>query len=564
MLAAARANPPRLGNSGPHPGVYRAGPFANGRQIMTVRKKRWIIGIAAGLAVTIVALYIAAIQIAKGFEPMIRQQAIRYLEDRFHTDVQLSAIHIHMPKMSAYRVIRRGRGALVSVDAEGLSMRMRGAAGEPPLFTIHKVTFVLDLGVLREPHKTVEGVMIDGMQINLPPKGHGPKWTGGSDQGGGSNVVIQQVRIRNALLTILPEDKTKRPLKFNIATLHLTSVGVNRPMKYEAVLSIPKPPGEVKSTGNFGPWETDEPGDTRLAGAYTFNHADLGIFNGIAGILDSKGTFTGSLAAVNAKGEADVPDFRLKMAGNPVPLSVQFEALVDGTNGDTVLRPVKAKLGSTYFTTTGAVIKRENGAPRAINLKVTMPNGNLQDLLRLAMKGSPFMDGRIQLNTRIGIPPLTGPVKQKLDLDGKFQLSDARFLRSNIQNEIDKLSRRGQGQPSNENIDDVATNMRGSFRLDNEVMTFRSLTFAVPGADVDIAGNYNLKADTLDFHGALKLVAKISDTMTGWKHWLLKPVDPFFSKNGAGTFLHIKIDGSARHPNFGLDHGHDDQTADLH
>jgi hypothetical protein len=40
--------------------------------------------------------------------------------------------------------------------------------------------------------------------------------------------------------------------------------------------------------------------------------------------------------------------------------------------------------------------------------------------------------------------------------------------------------------------------------------------------------------------------------MTGWKRWLLKPVDPFFSKNGAGTFLKIKVEGTADEPKFGL------------
>ena len=97
--------------------------------------------------------------------------------------------------------------------------------------------------------------------------------------------------------------------------------------------------------------------------------------------------------------------------------------------------------------------------------------------------------------------------------------------------------------------------MRGDFTLEDQVISFRSLTFGVPGADVDMTGNYDLAKDVLDFHGALKLQAKVSQTMTGWKRWLLKPVDPFFSKNGAGTFLHIKVEGSADEPKFGLDRG---------
>jgi len=190
-----------------------------------------------------------------------------------------------------------------------------------------------------------------------------------------------------------------------------------------------------------------------------------------------------------------------------------------------------------------------------VSLDVSMPKGNLQDLLRLAMKGPSFMEGVISLKTKIDIPPLTGRVREKLLLDGEFQLSQGRFLRSSIQDQIDMLSRRGQGQPKNEDIDEVVHEMRGAFRLNNEMMTFKSLSFAVPGAAVDLAGGYDLYADVLEFHGTLKLQAKVSQTMTGWKRVALKPVDPFFSKQGAGTFLRIKVVGTASEPKFGLDRG---------
>jgi hypothetical protein len=87
------------------------------------------------------------------------------------------------------------------------------------------------------------------------------------------------------------------------------------------------------------------------------------------------------------------------------------------------------------------------------------------------------------------------------------------------------------------------------------VIRFRSLFFGVPGAKVDLAGSYDLQRDALDFHGTLKLQAKLSQTMTGWKRWALKPVDPFFEKEGTGTFFRIKVTGTSRAPKFGLDHG---------
>jgi hypothetical protein len=55
-----------------------------------------------------------------------------------------------------------------------------------------------------------------------------------------------------------------------------------------------------------------------------------------------------------------------------------------------------------------------------------------------------------------------------------------------IQDKIDTLSRRGQGQPKNEEIDEVISRMRGRFKLDGSVITFRELMFGVTGADVDL------------------------------------------------------------------------------
>ena len=165
------------------------------------------------------------------------------------------------------------------------------------------------------------------------------------------------------------------------------------------------------------------------------------------------------------------------------------------------------------------------------------------------------MEGKIYLKTKIDIPPLSGKVKQKLQLDGIFRLTQAMFLRSKIQSQIDTFSRRGQGKPTDEEIVDVPSGLAGSFKLNNEVITFRSLSFAVPGAGVDLTGDYNIRADELDFHGTLRLQAKVSETMSGWKRWVLKPVDPFFAKQGAGTLIHIQVTGSSDSPKFGRDKG---------
>lgn len=523
---------------------------------MTTRKRRLLYAIPIALAILIAGVYIAGEHLRSRIEPMVREQAIRYLHDRFHADAQLAALHIHLPHLSTIGLVfHRQRGAVIQVDGEGLSLRRAGV----PLLAVSKLHFAVDIASVVGADKSVDAVSLQGVRITVPPKGESGLMPGGDENGeqGKSGekgkplqVRIYQVDLRDATLLILPKDKTRQPLFYQIDHLLLTPIGPDAPMNYAADLNIPKPPGHVLSRGRFGPWNADEPGDTFLDGHYQFENANLAVFNGIAGILSSTGDFKGTLSAIRAQGDASVPDFRLTISGNRVPLKTHFEALIDGTNGNTILQPVHATLGQTSFTTTGAIVKHENNPMRTISLRVAMPNGNLPDLLRLAMKGTPFMEGRITMNTRIDIPPLSSRVKQKLVLDGTFNLREAKFLKSTIQSQIDSLSRHAQGQPKNEEIDSVASNMNGSFHLENQVMTMRSFSFDLPGAGIALAGTYNLKDQDLDFQGTLKLQAKVSEMVTGWKSWALKPIDPLFAKNGAGTFLNILVQGTAQKPQF--------------
>ena len=515
----------------------------------------------AAAIVVLAGLIVAGSILSRRIEPYIRQQAEQYLRTRFHADVRIAALHVRLPKLSPLRMLfTRGRGTIAIVEGEGIVMRMWGLPDAPPLFGIAKFATGIDVGALGDSAQHVGLVTITGLEITIPPKGERPNLGSGKNAAGDgheaeprTSVVVDRVEVKQATLTIMPKDRAKKPLRFDIHDLKLESAGPGVAMKYACKLTNPSPPGEIHSAGSFGPWNAVEPGETPLHGDYTFDHADLGVFSVVAGILQSKGRFEGHLDSITARGEAYVPDFRLKRSGNAVPLRTKFEVLVDGTNGNTILKPVEATLGSTHFTTSGAIFKHDGDAHRTIQLDVNMPQGRMRDVLRLAMKGEPFMEGTLNLKTRIEVPNLDGKVKDKLRLDGRFDITEAHFLKSKIQDQIDSLSRRGQGQPRNEGIDEVVSRMQGRFQLESSVITFHELTFSVPGADVDLAGSYNLDADVLDFHGALKLQAKVSQTTTGWKHWALKPVDRFLSKNGAGTYLKIQVVGSSKAPKFGRD-----------
>ena len=95
-------------------------------------------------------------------------------------------------------------------------------------------------------------------------------------------------------------------------------------MHFEAELTNPKPTGIIHTTGDFGPWQVSDPGESPLAGDYTFDHADLGDFKGIAGILSSTGNYEGTLRDIIVDGQTDTPDFSLSHFGNTMDLQTQL------------------------------------------------------------------------------------------------------------------------------------------------------------------------------------------------------------------------------------------------
>jgi hypothetical protein len=353
---------------------------------------------------------------------------------------------------------------------------------------------------------------------------------------------------------ILPKSADKAPLVFDIHKLRLTSAGPNVAMGYDAELTNAKPPGLIHSKGTFGPWDTDEPSQTALTGDYVFNNADLGVFKGIAGTLSSTGKFKGVLSDIDVDGETRVPNFQLTSARNPMPLKTKFHAVVDGTNGNTILDPVEAVLGRTTFLCRGGVIRYQGEKGKTVDLDVKMANGYIDDLLKLAVKGSkPFLKGGFGLTMKMTLPPGPGEVADKLRIAGNFKLDEAHFTSVTVQDKIDGLSRRAQGKPGNEEIDEVPTRLAGRFNLAGGLIDFSQLNFSVPGARVELTGTFRFHTEQLDFHGKAFLDAKVSQTMKGWKRIVLKPVDPLFAKEGAGTRLKIKIVGTKSKPEFGLD-----------
>jgi len=115
------------------------------------------------------------------------------------------------------------------------------------------------------------------------------------------------------------------------------------------------------------------------------------------------------------------------------------------------------------------------------------------------------------------------------------------------------MSRRGQGRPTDQTIDNVASNMRGTFHMKDAQMTLHPLQFNVQGAEVRLEGAYDTRREWLDFKGSLRLQARASQTQTGWKSLVLKVFDPMLDEKGAGTVLPISVTGPRSDPKFAAD-----------
>ena len=190
-----------------------------------------------------------------------------------------------------------------------------------------------------------------------------------------------------------------------------------------------------------------------------------------------------------------------------------------------------------------------------MRLNATGAHAQLQDLLRLAVKGSQPMTGDISFQSQLNITPGNGDIADRLQLRGRFTVRQAHFTQLNLAQKIKALSRAAQGKPGQTTQGSEIFNFSGEFNLKNGSFRLSHLTFNVPGAVFHFQGTYALRTGAIDFHGTLTLQAKLSQTTTGLKSFLLKPLDPFVSKNHV-TVLPLKITGTRADPSFGPDFHH--------
>jgi hypothetical protein len=503
--------------------------------------------------------------------PGLRARLTAGLGERFDSQVELESLRVS--------VLPRLR-----VSGSGVVLRHKGRTDVPPLIEIASFSAEASLfGLVGRPLR-LQRVHLDELEINVPPgsmsidrdrddernveQGDMPRAGAPASSGAphvsrdeeaaearhSSPIIVDDLLTERAVLRVLRDEPAKEPRLFEIHRLSMQDTGSHEPWAFRATLTNPTPPGQIETHGTFGPWNAPQPARTPVNAEYEFRDADLSVFEGIRGVLHSTGAFTGVLERIEVHGQADVPGFALSDVGNPVPLETRFTSVVDGTNGNTWLKPVHATLHRSVILADGGVVEREGTKGRTVSLDVVMDDARIEDVLRLAVKTKQApMTGGMKLTTKFVLPPGPGAAIDKMRLDGSFEIARARFTTGDVQAKLNELSQKARADDDGDEApEQVVSDFKGRFVMGGGVIRFSNVSFAVPGARVDVSGTYAVRGEALDFRGTVRLDARLSQLTTGVKSFLLRIVEPLVRRDDV-TVIPVTIRGTVDDPKFGID-----------
>jgi hypothetical protein len=495
-----------------------------------------------GVGSVVVALGAAGILVATHW-PFTRGTVVRSLEQTFASTVEVKT----------FRVTYFPPGCVM----EGVTFRRNSNANTPPVGSANQLTIEGSYAGFVMFPKRIPRVKVQGLHVfaSAETERAGKEASAGAGADA-SNVVIGEIAADGAVLEFLSasEDGEAKPVKFEISKLAVDGAGGDRALAFHVVMKNVTPPGEIRADGQFGPLKRDHVGQSAASGAYSFEHADLGVFPGIGGTLGSTGKFAGVLEKLNVDGSTDVPDFEVDHSGKPVHLKTDFAAVVNGMNGDVALNLVRAEFGKTSLVARGEVAGKTGVTGKTVSFSGTQERGTIQDWLRLLAKAEkPAMTGAMNFRAEVKVPPGERKFLERVDLRGDFSIGAADFTKPDTQKAVDELSKVAMGGKPKDDPPPVEESMKGHVEMKNAVATFTDLYFGAPGTLAHMHGTYGILTQKIDLHGNLRVDNKLSNGATGVKAALLKVAEPFFKKKKQAEIVPIRMGGTFSQVTYGLD-----------
>ena len=496
----------------------------------------WILGAAALLAAAVILLL--------RYFPFSEKSVTESLRETFPSELTIDHFEtVYFPHPGC--------------KAQGVTFRSAGSApGSTPIATIQTLTIQGSYSdLLWRPHH-VSNVFLEGLRIHVPTLNDVGSFNGGYTD---SKVTIGELLTRGAVLDFARSDG-KPPVRFEIHELQLQDASAKGGMGYRVNMRNPTPPGEIKSTGHFGPFNAGEPHKTQISGSYSFEQADLSVFDGIAGIVSAEGKFSGPLGHVYVEGTTDTPDFEVLRSKHANRVSTRFQAWVNGVNGDVTLNNVKASYLNTEINATGSVAHKQGWDRKFTSLDFAVSGGHIQDILRIFVSEKrPPLDGITSFQAHVTVPPDGKPFLKEVTLQGDFDIGAGRFENPPRQQSVDELSQTARGIKKGKDIDTnenaaehVTSQVHGHVDVKNGIANFTALAFSVPGADALMNGTFNMLNEKVNLHGNLRMDSKFSQSTSGIKALFAKVLDPFLNKK-QGSVVPVLVDGTYNNPHFGLD-----------
>ncbi|HKW19377.1 MAG TPA: AsmA-like C-terminal region-containing protein [Terriglobales bacterium] len=362
-------------------------------------------------------------------------------------------------------------------------------------------------------------------------------------------TTLDQLIADGAVLEVT-HGQQRPPLRFIFHRFRLQNLGGSGTTKFSAVFENPLPQGLVRTSGQFGPWNSSGAAATQVSGEYSLENADLGVFHGIGGRITSKGSFKGTFRQMEVEGSTAAPQFEVTSTQHSLPLYTQFSAFVNATNGETVLRDIKAKFGHDEIDARGSVAGGPDGK-RAATIDLACARGRIEDTFYpfISSPRSP-VTGDVEFHLQVVIAPGNQRFVQKIKLASDFRILNAAFTNARTESRMNQMA---EAPHQKEPLEARDTQMQGQVRLSNGVAHLSNFYVRDGGASAQLQGSYNLVDERVNMHGKLTTEASLSKTTSGIKAAFAKALEPIFKKHGHEKVVPVKISGTYKRPSFGLD-----------
>src|ERR1700693_3084054 len=312
---------------------------------------------------------------------------------------------------------------------ENVALTRGSDTSGPPLVAIQRVTVQANYHDLLLRPGYISKIILEGHKISVPAEQDTSQQTSRSSK---SSTRIGEFFTKDATLEVAT--KEDGPLKFDIHQLGLKSISDSSSMSYDLAMRNPEPPGEIRSRGRLGPWDSQHLNDIPLSGSYTFDDVDLGVFEGIGGTLNAKGDFQGVLGRIETQGTTDTPKFEVTRSHHPVALKAKFRASVDGMSGDTTLHSVDGAFLKTQVHVEGSVTGRAGQPGKTTALNLNVRNGRIEDVLWLFVQESKApMEGATNFQAHVVWPSGHQKFLKRVVLQGDFEIEHAKWTKQERQ-----------------------------------------------------------------------------------------------------------------------------------